>query len=355
LKRVCLYSRVLAFLAILVIISACTAPGSGRSKLGPASAAGGIPGTIVGSYAGIVEKAIPSVVYVYAEIPSDSGPVLSAGSGVILRPDGYILTNKHVVNGTTHAEVTLENRTTYPVAGVWVDDQMDLAVLKIEARDLTAMPFADPRTIRTGDWVIALGHALGISPLEGGLSVTGGVVSNLGRSFVISGVQHYDVIQTDAAINPGNSGGPLVNLSGELVGINSAGAVDVQNIGFAINVGSARHVFEDLATYGKSHHPYLGIMAIDVTQDVAKRIGCACNDGALISEVEAYGPCAAAGLKRDDMIASFGGDRVYYTADLLKYLWRHDVGDRVEIVYHRAGEVKTVIVTLGERGRSPAI
>jgi serine protease Do len=355
LHRLCLHLFLAALFSTAWLVLGCTLPFSERTPPGPSPAGVISPGTDADTYAGVVAKAVPSVVFVYAEVPGDSGVVSSAGSGVILRSDGYILTNRHVVDKATLIEVTLENRVTYPVTGKWTDDQTDLSVLKVDARDLSVMPFADPQTIRTGDWVIALGHAMGISPLEGGLSVTGGIVSSLGRSFVVSGVQHYDVIQTDAAINPGNSGGPLINLNGELVGINTAGAQNVQNIGFAINVGSARHVFEDLVKYGKSHHPYLGIMVVDITQDVARRIKCACGDGAMISELASDGPLAAAGLERDDVIASFDGQRVYATADLLKYLWRHEVGDRVEIVYHRGAEVKSVTVTLGERGSSQAI
>ena len=313
--------------------------------------------TTVISNADIAAKVIPSVAYIYSEVEQTGSQdfVASAGSGVILRADGYILTNKHVVQKARLVEVTLENGETYPATKQWEDDVVDLAVVKIDATGLTALPFANPDTIRVGDQALAFGHALGVTPLKGGLTVTSGIVSNLGRSFFLTGSEHYDIIQTDAAINPGNSGGPLVNTSGEMIGVNSAGVTDAQGIGFAINVGIARHVFEDLVKYGKSYHPFLGIVADDVTQDVARRLKCACDDGSIVSEVEAYGPAAAAGMEVDDMITSIDGNRVNTAAELVKWLWRHEVGDRVEIVFHRGADEKKVIVTLGERTGGQAI
>ncbi len=347
-------NRGLAWLlfAALILIAGCTRPPGVTTS--PAVSTGPLS---QGTYADVVAKVVPSVVYVYAELPSTNPGemILSAGSGVILRSDGYILTNKHVVDQARRVDVTLENRKTYQVTGTWTDDVVDLAVLKIDEQSLSAMPFGDPGNLRMGDWVIAMGHALGLSPLEGGLSVTAGVVSNLGRSFVVSGVQHYDVVQTDAAINPGNSGGPLVNMNGELIGINSAGVASVQNVGFAINVAIARHCFEDLVKFGKSHHPYLGIAAGDVTQDVAQRLKCQCNDGAFVTESESDGPAYGAGIRPDDMITRFDGNEIHTAAELVKYLWRHDVGDRVEVAFHHGSEEKIATVTLAERHGGPAI
>jgi len=145
--------------------------------------------TIPLSFAETVEKAMPSVVYIFAEIESPRpGQFGASGSGVILDPGGYILTNRHVVEGARRAEVTLQDRSFYEVTDFWLDDTLDLAVIKIDAQGLSTIPFADPDEIQVGDWVIALGHPLGISPTEGGATVTVGVVSNLGRSFAIQGV-----------------------------------------------------------------------------------------------------------------------------------------------------------------------
>ena len=309
------------------------------------------------SYADVVEKVVPSVVYIYAEIEQKEPPGVraSAGSGVILREDGYILTNRHVIQGARLVDVTLENRETYQATGQWVDDILDLAVVKIDATGLSALPFADPATIKVGDCVLALGHALGVSPLEGGLSVTYGVVSNLGRSFSLSGTQHYDIVQTDAAINPGNSGGPLVNTSGELIAVNSAGVTDAQNIGFAINVAIARHVFEDLVQYGKPHHPYLGVSVADVTKDVSRRLKCLCNSGALVSQVDKSSAAAYVGLRADDIITSVDGNQVNSAAELVKWLWRHEAGENVEIAISRGGEQKKMTVLLGEWSEGKSI
>jgi serine protease Do len=301
------------------------------------------------SFAGVVPDVAASVVYIFAETESRAGQVvLSAGTGVILRSDGYILTNRHVIEGAKRIEVTLETRETFEVTKSWVDDVVDLAVVKIEQNDLPVLQYANPDDIKVGDWVLAFGHALGVSPLEGGLSVTSGVVSSLGRTFTLEGSQHYDVVQTDAAINPGNSGGPLVNVFGQLVGINTAGATEAQNIGFAINVGIARHVFEDLVAHGRSQHPYLGVVAGDVTQERARRLQCGCVVGAAVQFVDPDSPAAAAGLRKDDLITRVAGNDVGSAAELIRWLWRHAVGDEVEVVVWRGGEEKTFIIALGE-------
>lgn len=305
----------------------------------------------VESFAGVAEEVAPSVVFILAETePRPGQVVMSAGTGVILRSDGYILTNKHVIDGAKNIEVTLETRETFDVTGFWLDDTVDLAVVKISDRDLPALGYANPDDIKVGDWVLAFGHALGVSPLEGGLSVTSGVVSSLGRTFTLGDAQHYDVVQTDAAINPGNSGGPLVNVSGQLVGINTAGATEAQNIGFAINVAIARHVFEDLVSYGRSYHPYLGVVPGDVTQERARRLKCDCVVGAAVLYVEPDSPAAAAGIRKDDLVTSLGGHDVGSAAELIRWLWRHDVGDQVEVVVWRAGAEKKFTIKLGEHG-----
>jgi serine protease Do len=223
------------------------------------------------SFSKVVDKVMPSVVHILVEVPADQPDEfgIASGSGVILRPDGYILTNRHVVEGSRRTEVTLQNRQVYVVSDIWTDDILDLAVIKIDAQDLPTAEFGDPDSIKVGDWVVALGHPLGLSADEGGATVTAGIVSNLGRSFTIQGVPYYDVIQTDTAINPGNSGGPLVNLKGEVVGINSAGLGEAQNINFAINIATAREVFEDIVQYGRVLRPYLDAVLDDITPAVA--------------------------------------------------------------------------------------
>ena len=262
------------------------------------------------SFSDVVDKVMPSVVYIFVEtnISQYGRNLAGSGSGIILRPDGYILTNRHVVEDAKRAEVTLQDRQVYEVDGIWKDDILDLAVVKIDAENLLAAQFGEPDSIRVGDWAIALGHPLGLSPEEGGATVTVGVVSNLGRAFFIGNMPYYDVIQTDAAINPGNSGGPLVNLEGEVIGVNSAGAGEAQNINFAISTDTARRVFEDLVQYGRVLRPYFGAYSVDITPDIACELCLAERIGAVLVEVDAEGPAGIAGLQQNDIIVSFGGE-----------------------------------------------
>ena len=297
------------------------------------------------SFAEVVEKVMPSVVYIFVEKSTSMfGEFLSAsGSGVILRSDGYILTNRHVVEDTQRVEVTLQDRRVYEASGIWVDDILDLAVVKIETQGLPPAQFGDPASIRVGDWVIALGHPLGLSPEQGGATVTVGIVSNLGRSFSIQGIPYYDIIQTDAAINPGNSGGPLINLEGEVIGINSAGVGQAQNINFAINISTARRVFEDVIQHGRVLRTYLGAILDDITPSVAQRVGV------IVIGVEPGGPADLAGLQQNDVIVRFGEQEVISAAQLIKDLWQHEVGDSVKVIFWRGETEMETTVTLAER------
>jgi serine protease Do len=294
---------------------------------------------------------MPSVVYVFVETnQTRNGQTLfSNGSGVILRADGYILTNRHVVADARRVEVTLQNRQVYEVTNIWMDDILDLAVIKIAADDLPVVPFGDANTISVGDWVIALGHPLGISPEQGGATVTVGIVSNLGRSFSIDGIPYYDLIQTDAAINPGNSGGPLVDLAGRLIGINSAQTGTAQNINFAISVGTARRVFEDLVEYGRVLRPYLGAVLEDITPSIACELCLAQRIGSVVTVIQPGSPADLAGLQVDDVIVRFGDQEITSTIVLINELWKHRAGDTVPVVFWRAETEMTTDVVLAER------
>jgi serine protease Do len=296
-----------------------------------------------------VAAVYPSVVYIYAELPSDSpGQVFSVtGSGVILSPDGYILTNKHVVGGASYVEVVTQDMRTYIVDEILLDDILDLAVVKINGQNLPAASIGDVENLKVGDVVIALGHPLGISPEEGGATVTSGIVSNLGRSFWIEDDPYYDIIQTDAAISPGNSGGPLINTSGEVIGINSAGISSGQNLNYAISMATAGHVFEDLVTFGQVHHPYLGIFIDDNFEFL--RGGVIQIDGTLITEVEPGSPADISGLIELDVITGFGEDDIYSSADLVKILWRSHSGDTITLIVKRGGVEMSINVLLTER------
>jgi serine protease Do len=330
----------LSCLVLIVILAGCTGT-AGETT----------PDTSQFSFSDTVDKVMPSVVFIFVEMEEDIfGRVVSAsGSGVILSSDGYILTNRHVVKGANRIEVTLQDRSVYEASDVWMDDILDLAVVKIEAQNLKAAEFGDPASIRVGDWAIALGHPLGLSPEEGGATVTVGVVSNLGRSLYIGRVPYYDVIQIDTAINPGNSGGPLVNTRGEVIGINSAGAGEAQNINFAINVRTARRVFEDLVEYGEVLRPYLGVDLGDITPEVACDLCLTRRIGTVITSVEPDGPADLAGLQEGDVIVQFGGKEIISAVTLINELWAYRYGDIVSVTLWRGdSEIKTS-VTLTER------
>jgi len=284
---------------------------------------------------------MPSVVCITGKRtdPATGESYLACGSGVIMSPDGYILTNRHVVKGLTGIIVTLYDRRFSQVNenDIWMDDIDDLAVFKIEANNLSALVFGDPDEIQIGDPVIASGYALGFSPAEGGATVTDGIVSNLGRSFWIDDTPYYDLIQTSAAINPGNSGGPLANIKGEVIGINSVEITTAQNIGFAISAGTARHAFEDLVKYHRVDHPYLGANLGDITMETMYRFGPLYN-GAVITGLDPDGPAQAAGLEQDDVVMGFNGVMVSSASDLIKEVWRRYPGDIIEITFLRGGD-----------------
>jgi serine protease Do len=349
-----LVSTIILFSIMTLLISGCTKlPATASPMETPAQVLSHMP-----SLSRVVNIVWPSVVYI-TDVINDpvNGPTDVTGSGVIFSPDGYILTNKHVVNNADNAQVILSDRSAYNVANnnIWMDDLADLAVIKIDGKNLPTAQFGDPDTIKVGDWVVAIGNALGLSPVEGGPTVTDGIVSNLGRSLTIDTTRYYDLIQTSAAINPGNSGGPLINMDGQVIGINSAGATQAQNIGFAINVGTAQHIYNDLVKYGRPDHPYLGAVPDDITAQIMKSKTNMPKAGAIISSIEFKSPADLAGLKQNDIIVLFGNETVSSAADLIKAIWRNDVGDKVEVVFWRNGEQRTLSIVLAQRPGEGAI
>lgn len=324
-----------ASIAAVVAASGCNQP----ATKSPTTPSGSPVAESLPSFASAVAKALPSICYIYVETTqtdSSGSPVTGVGSGVILSPDGWILTNKHVVKDFKSVEVTLYDRHSYAASKVLMDDTADLAVVKIEKQGLPTLPVGNPDSVKVGDWVIAIGHALGISPAEGGPTVTEGVVSSLGRSFTMNDIPYYDLIQTSAAINPGNSGGALVNSAGELVGVNSAGVPSAHGIGYAINIGTAKHIFDDLVKYGKSRHPFLGVRITDVSREAARTYHVP-FEAALVDYVEVGSPAEAAGLRVGDAIVGLSGENVTSAADVMKVLWRHEPGDNSTIIFLHRG------------------
>jgi len=301
----------------------------------------------------LVSQVAPAVVSIVTESVSynwfwQAVPQTGAGSGIIVSPDGYIVTNNHVVDGATKVTVTLSNGTTYNADIVGTDAETDLAVVKIEASNLTYLHFLDNslEQLSVLDPVVAVGNALA---LPGGPTWTTGVVSNLGRSIEeSSGVVLTDIIQTDAAINAGNSGGPLLDLSGQVIGINVAIASNAENIGFAISTDTAITVVESLISQGKVARPWLGVSVTTVTPTIQQYYNLSVSSGALITSITSDSPADKAGLKPGDVITKMDDQDIATSDDLVSAIGSHQVGEQVQVTYYRGGAENVAIVVLGE-------
>ena len=272
--------------------------------------------------------------------------VRNLGSGVVISPDGYILTNDHVVDGADEIKITFErDKTEYAAKVIGRDPKTDIAVLKIDAKDLPAATIGDSDTLEIGDGVMAVGNPFGI-----GQTVTVGIVSALGRGGM--GIEDYeDFIQTDASINPGNSGGALVDMEGRLVGINTAilsRSGGNQGVGFAVPVNLVRHVMDELVKSGKVSRGYLGVMIQDVTPDLAKTFNLKETTGALVGEVTENSAASDAGLKPGDVIVEFNGKKVRDGRSLRNNAGLLSPGTKTEVKLLRDGKEKTVKLTLRE-------
>jgi len=280
---------------------------------------------------------------------------MSLGSGVIVSTDGYILTNNHVVDGATDIKVTLEDKRVFKAQLIGADAKTDLAVLKIPATDLTAITFGDSSKTQVGDFVLAIGD-----PFDVGKTVTMGIVSATGRTGLrIEGNGAYEnFIQTDAAINPGNSGGALINIRGELVGINTAILTGEEGggsegVGFAIPVDMARGIMQQLVTNGKVTRGYLGIIIQPVTPDLAKAFNLATTNGALVGDVKSDGPAGKAGVHKGDIIVSLNGKPVEDYQTLRLQIAGTPPGQTVQLGIERGDSKQTVSVTLAELPDTP--
>ena len=268
------------------------------------------------------------------------------GSGVIVSPNGYILTNNHVVDGATDVKVTLSDNREYKAHVVGTDPKVDLAVLRIDASDLPAIVIGDSSKIQIGDYALAVGDPFGV-----GKTVTMGIVSATGRTNL--GIETYeDFIQTDAPINPGNSGGALINDRGELIGINTAilshGSEGNQGIGFAIPVNLARTVMDEIIKTGKVTRAYLGIVPQNVTPAIAKAFGVKEFTGALVGGVSADSPASKSGLKNGDIILELNGKPVTDANELRMTISMMAPGTTVNLKVLRDGADRNMTVTLGE-------
>lgn len=273
------------------------------------------------------------------------------GSGVIVSPDGYIVTNNHVIKNASDIEIQLADKRSFKGRVVGTDPQTDVAVLKIDAHGLKTAPVGDSSTLHVGDIVMAFGNPFGLD-----FTVTRGAVSALGRPAPEANmVANY--IQTDAAINPGNSGGPLVNVHGQVVGINTwivpgagpGGEGASIGIGFAVPSNTVRHVMEDLVKNGKVTRGYLGVYPRVLTPDLAKQFGIPDTSGALVNQVSPDSPADKAGLKEGDVIRKLDGQTIGDSTQLTGLVTNLSPGQVVTLDIVRDGKPMTVRVTLGER------
>ncbi len=294
-----------------------------------------------------------------SQSPRTQTQQVAAGSGFIINSNGLILTNKHVVNisGASYTVITNDGKK-YPAQVLARDPVQDLAVVKINVSGLPALVVGDSNNLQIGQTVIAIGNALG----QFSNSVSKGVISGLSRSITASegggsSETLSQVIQTDAAINPGNSGGPLLNLAGQVIGVNTAIVQGAQNIGFAIPINQAKRDISQVETTGKISYPYLGIRYILVTDDIKQKNNLSVNYGALVVHgsgasdvaVAPNSPADKAGIKDGDIILEIDGKKIDQNNDLAKATQSHNVGDAVTLKILSGGQEKTVSVILEER------
>ncbi|RPD84194.1 DegQ family serine endoprotease [Neisseria weixii] len=271
---------------------------------------------------------------------------LNFGSGFIISSDGYILTNTHVVAGMGNIKVLLNDKREYTAKLIGSDQQSDVALLKIDAKDLPVVKIGDPKTLKPGEWVAAIGAPFGFDN-----SVTSGIVSAKGRS--LPNENYTPFIQTDVAINPGNSGGPLFNLKGQVVGINSqiySRSGGFMGISFAIPIDVAMNVADQLKTSGKVQRGQLGVIIQEVSYDLAKSFNLDRASGALIAKVMPNSPAQQAGLQVGDIVRSVNGEEVRSSSDLPVMVGAMPPGKEVKLEVWRKGKKISVNVTLGSTG-----
>jgi Do/DeqQ family serine protease len=358
---------------LLSLILALAAPAFGATTLPPAVGTTPLP-----SLAPMIKRVSPAVVNIatrgtihesgaqnplledpffkrFFEAPKDAGPrersFQSAGSGVIFDARiGYILTNAHVVENATEITATLQDGRDLKAEVIGSDAQADLAVLKVKPDGLTQIALGDSSKAEVGDFVAAIGNPFGLAH-----SVSFGIISALKRSG-INPDGYEDFIQTDASINPGNSGGALVNLRGELIGINTAilsrtgGNI---GIGFAIPIDLARKVMDQLVKYGTVRRGQLGVSMYNVTADVAHSLGLSSAAGALVSQVVEGSPAAAAGIRTGDVITSVNGQTVKSNSELRNIIGMRQVGDKIDIGLVRDGKPLHVTAVIADTTADP--
>jgi Do/DeqQ family serine protease len=306
------------------------------------------------------EIATPAVVNIRALLETGgsiwSGGSLtgSSGSGVIMSPDGYIVTNHHVVERSTDIKVTLADKREYKAKLVGSDPSTDIALLKIEEVELPFLVFGNSDSLRIGEWVLAVGNPFNLES-----TVTAGIISAKGRNInILGGASIESFIQTDAAVNPGNSGGALVNTAGELIGINTAIITEsgsYEGYSFAVPSKLVQKVIRDLQEFGEVQRAYLGVNIQDLDSETAREIGLPNAEGVYITRVAANGAAQDGGLKAGDVVMGINYTRVKRTSELQEYVGRFRPGDEVSIEYWRNGKKYRTRVTLKDLNNSTTV
>jgi serine protease Do len=352
-RRALLALGVVAALAF----SACTTGTTTKSTAEPKAVFPSSQPTVAtgqGAVVRVVHNVLPAVVNVVAESSEGQGE----GTGFVVRSDGIIVTNFHVVEGASKVTVlsSADEPVHYDARVIGGDEEADLAVLQVDATDLPTVAMGNSSDLQLGQQVVALGYALG---LAGGPSVTTGVVSSLTRRITVqdprctectNGERVYtDVIQTDAAINPGNSGGPLLNMAGQVVGINTAGANQAENIGFAIQIDSVKPTIFQAAEHPSQPVAFMGISSADASDaSIQFEFDPQVTSGAVIVDVVNGGPAEQGGIQVGDVVVQFDGQAVDSAERLGELIREHRPGDQVEVgVVHSDGSRATLTVTLG--------
>ncbi|MDA8432717.1 MAG: DegQ family serine endoprotease [Nitrospiraceae bacterium] len=288
----------------------------------------------------------------FGEVPDQELKQQSLGSGFIIDKEGYIITNNHVVQDAQEIKVKLADGREFKAKVVGRDPKTDLALIKISSffEKLPSIPLGDSDAMRVGDWVLAIGNPFGLEE-----TVTQGIISATGR--VIGSGPYDNFLQTDAPINPGNSGGPLINLRGEVIGINTAIIQSGQGIGFSVPINIAKNVVPQLKEKGKVTRGWIGVSVQSVTQEIAQAFGLKGTNGALVGDVVAGGPAEQAGLKRGDVIVSFNGKEIKRMSDLPFTVAEMPIGKTVDVKIIRAGKELTLHLKIAEMpsGGLPAV
>jgi len=355
-------SILVGVVVLAIVATACTIDTGSNGDSSPAAGTTRVDQTLPASeepVAAVARLALPAVVNVTSDVVSSAGQAgQGVGTGFIVRSDGVIVTNCHVVEGATRITVftSAESPDQYDARVIGGDCEHDLAVLKVDGKNLPTVGFGTSDDLELGQTVVAIGYALA---LEGGPSVTTGIVSSLDRTVRVqdpnctvcdNGTRVYSsVVQTDAAINHGNSGGPLLNLQGEVVGINSAGSDAAENIGFAIAIDSVKEAIQQAIDTPLAATGYLGVSTQGVTAAMAYQLGLQVEEGAYVIATTQGGPADEAGLESGDVIITVDGNAVMSAEDLGTILADLQPGDTVAVVVNRDGQEQTLDVTLDAR------